>query len=151
MFTEGGTAKFPLLQEIMDFTLDIPVIKIPLRKTFVQVSSNVAHLYQHICFSCNSIYVSRDKQNQQQTSTYKMGCLGLATDKFCTHYDWKYAFTIYILQSFDLSTPKSRRVCSKLSEAIVRCADTPSIVLSVSREGGKRETQGSMYSQIVHL
>jgi len=27
MFTEGGTAKFPLLRGIMDFTLDIPVIK----------------------------------------------------------------------------------------------------------------------------
>jgi len=27
MFTEGGTAKFPLLQEIMDFTLDIPLRK----------------------------------------------------------------------------------------------------------------------------
>ena len=42
-------------------------------------------------------------------------------------------------------------MCSKLSEATAGCADTPPIVLSVSRERQKRETKDSMYSEIVHL
>jgi len=50
-----------------------------------------------------------------------------------------------------VSTPESRHMGSRHSEAIAGFADTPPIVLSVSRERGKRETQDSMYSEIVHL
>jgi len=56
-----------------------------------------------------------------------------------------------MLQSCELSTPQSRHVCSKLSEAIAGFGDTPHIVLSVSREKGKGETQDSVYSEIVHF
>jgi hypothetical protein len=62
-------------------------------------------------------------------------------------------FTIYTLQSCELSTPQSRHVCSKLSEATAGFGDTPETVLSVSRERerGKGETQDSVYREIVHF
>jgi len=50
-----------------------------------------------------------------------------------------------------LSTHESRHVCSKLSDAIAGFTDTPPTVLSVSRGRGKRETEDSMYSEIVHI
>jgi len=70
--------------------------------------------------------------------------IGLATDKSCTRYHRKYDFTVYVLQICELSTPESRYECSALSEAPAGFADTPHIVLSVSRERGKRETEDSM-------
>jgi len=81
----------------------------------------------------------------------KICMIGLDIDKSCTRYSHKYAFTRYMLQSCELSTAESRHVCSKLSEAIAGCADAPHIVLSVSREKGEGEEQGSMYSDTVHL
>jgi len=50
-----------------------------------------------------------------------------------------------------LSAPESRYLCSAVSEAIAGFADTPHIVLSVSRGRGKRETEDSMCSEIVHF
>ena len=82
---------------------------------------------------------------------YKTGWIGLAIVKSFTRYRPKYALNLYMLQSCELYTPKSRHVCSKLSEETVDSADTPHIVMSVSRERGKRESEGSMYSEIVHF
>jgi len=82
---------------------------------------------------------------------YKICWTGLATDKSCTHYRRKYDFTVYMSQSCELSAPESRHVCSAVSEAQAGFADTPHIVLSVSRERGKRETEDSMCSEIVHF
>jgi len=82
---------------------------------------------------------------------YKIRWIGLATDKSCTRYRLKYAFTIHMLQSCELSTHECRHVCRKLNEATTGFADTPPIVMSVSRERGKRETEDSIYSEIVHF
>ena len=82
---------------------------------------------------------------------YKIVWTGLATDKSCTRYRSKYAFTVYMLQSCELTTPQSRYVCSKLSEAIAGFADTPPIVMSVSRQRGKSETQDSLYCETEQL
>jgi len=82
---------------------------------------------------------------------YKICWIGLATDKSFTRYRRKYAFTVYMLQSCELSAPESRHVCSAVSEALAGFADTPHIVLSVSRERGKRETEESMSSEIIYF
>ena len=82
---------------------------------------------------------------------YKICWIGLATDKSCTRYRRKYDFTVYMLQSCELSAPESRHVCSAVSEALAGFADTTHTVLFVSRERGKRETEDSMYSEIVHF
>jgi len=71
---------------------------------------------------------------------YIIESIGLATEKSYTHYRCKYAFTVHMLQGYGLATPKSRHVGSKLSEAIAGFADTPPIVLSVSRKRKKRNT-----------
>jgi len=65
---------------------------------------------------------------------YKIGWRRLATVKSCTRYRRKYTFTIYMFQSSELSAPDCRHVCSKLSEARADSADTPHIVMCVSRE-----------------
>jgi hypothetical protein len=82
---------------------------------------------------------------------YKTGWIGLATVKSCTRYRRKYSFTIYMLQSCELSTHECRHECSKLSEVIAGFTDTPHNALCVSRGRGKRETLESMYSEIVHF
>jgi len=53
MFTEGETAKFPLLQEIMDFKHyrhSGDKKKSQLHRTVMYVSSRVAYRYRQICF-----------------------------------------------------------------------------------------------------
>ena len=84
---------------------------------------------------------------------YKIGWIGLATEKSCTRYRRKYAFNLYMLHSCELSTHDCRHVCNKLSEAIAGSTDTPQILMCLSREREreKRETEGSMYSEIVHF
>jgi hypothetical protein len=75
----------------------------------------------------------------------------MATDKSCTRYRRKYTFTVYMLQRCELSSCECRHICRKLSEAIAGFADPPLVVMCVSRESGKRETESSMYSEIVHF
>jgi len=78
----------------------------------------------------------------------KICIIRLDIDKSCTRYSRKYSFTIYMLQSCELSTPQSRHVCSKLSEVIAGCADAPHIVLCVLREEGEGEEHDRIYSEI---
>jgi len=113
-------------------TLDIPVIKFQLRQTVDGVSSKESHTVTDNSVSRNSIYGLLDKR-----------------DKPCKLYHRKYAFTIHMLQSCEMSTPESKHVCSKHIEAIAACADAPPIVLSVSRGRGERETQDSMKKETV--
>ena len=74
---------------------------------------------------------------------YKIGWIGLATDKSCTRYNRKYVFTIYILQSCEMQTAECRHVRSKLSEAIAGCADTPPLCC-VCQEGGEKEENSAV-------
>ena len=77
---------------------------------------------------------------------YKIGWIGLATDKSCTRYSRKYALPIYMLHSCEMYTPESRHVRSKLSETVAGCADTATMCCLCQEREEKEET-----SQYVHL
>jgi len=72
---------------------------------------------------------------------YKIGWIGLATVKSCTRYRRNCAFTVYMLQSCELSTHEYRHVFSKISDAIAGFADTPPVVMCVSRDREDKEKQ----------
>ena len=72
---------------------------------------------------------------------YKIAWIGLAADMSCTRYRQNCAFTLYMLQSCELSAHENRHVFSKISDAIAGFADTPPVVMCVSREREDKEKQ----------